>query len=232
MIVTRPASERGQTRTSWLDSKHTFSFNRYHDPSFMGFRSLRVINDDEVAPGGRFGKHPHDNMEIITYVLDGSVSHEDSTGAKGVIRPGDAQRMSAGTGIWHSEANGSLQDPVHFLQIWIEPGEAGLEPGYEQKTFPESERRNRLRLIAAPDGRLGAVTIHQDADLYASLLDPQATVSHDLEAGRSAWLQVAKGEVTLNGVALGAGDGAAIRDETRLDITADAPSEVLLFDLA
>ena len=232
MIVTRPAAERGQSRTSWLDSKHTFSFNRYYDPSFMGFRSLRVINDDVVAPGGKFGTHPHENMEIITYVLDGSVVHQDSTGANGEIRPGDAQRMSAGTGIWHSEANGSAKEPVHFLQIWIEPAEGGLEPGYEQKTFPENERRNQLRLIAASDGRSGAVTIHQDADLYTSLLEPNASVSHDLEAGRSAWLHVAKGEVTLNGVKLAAGDGAAIRDERNSSVTAQAASEILLFDLA
>ena len=232
MILTRPASERGETRTPWLESKHTFSFNRYYDPNFMGFRSLRVINDDVVAPGGKFGTHPHDNMEIITYVLDGSVIHQDSTGAKGEIRPGDAQRMSAGTGIWHSEANGSSKDPVHFLQIWIEPAEYGIDPGYEQKSFPDTDRRNQFRLIAASDGREGAVTIHQDADLYVGLLDAGAAVEQKLEAGRSAWIHVAKGEVTVNGVKLAAGDGAAIRSEAELQVVAGPQSEVLLFDLA
>lgn len=231
MLIPRPAAERGETRTSWLESKHTFSFNRYYDPNFMGFRSLRVINDDRVAPGGKFGTHPHDNMEIITYVLDGSVVHEDSTGAKGQIRPGDAQRMSAGTGIWHSEANGSATEPVHFLQIWIEPSEAGLKPGYEQKSFPEEERRNRFRLIAASNGRDGAVTIHQDADLYTALLEEGMEVKQSLAAGRSGWLQVAKGEVTVNGVTLSAGDGAAIREEGPLTVQARKASEVLLFDL-
>lgn len=232
MIIVRPANERGSTRTPWLDSKHTFSFNRYHDPNFMGFRSLRVINDDIVAPGGQFGKHPHDNMEIITYVLDGSVVHRDSTGAQGEIRPGDAQRMSAGSGIWHSEANGSTTEPTHFLQIWIEPAEANIAPGYEQKSFAEAERKNQLRLIAAEDGRGGAVTIHQDADLYVGVLDPNVEVSHDLASGRSAWLHVAKGDVTLNNEKLTAGDGAAIRDEDAIRIRAESPAEVLLFDLA
>lgn len=232
MIIPRPAAERGETRTSWLNSQHTFSFNRYYDPNFMGFRSLRVINDDRVAPGGKFGTHPHSNMEIITYVLDGSVVHEDSTGAKGEIRPGDAQRMSAGTGIWHSEANGSSTRPVHFLQIWIEPSEPGLDPGYEQRNFPEAERRNRFRLIASSDGREGGVTIHQDASLYSALLDQGVTVEQGLEDGRSGWLHVAKGEVSVNGVTLSEGDGAAIRNEWSLNVRAQQPSEVLLFDLA
>lgn len=232
MIRIRRAADRGTTRISWLDSRHTFSFNRYYDPEQMGFRALRVINDDLIKAGGKFGRHPHDNMEILTWVLRGSVVHEDSTGARGVIRPGDAQKMSAGTGIFHSEANGSETEDLHLLQIWIEPEREGIEPGYEQKQFSGEERRNRLRLIASRDGREGSIVIHQDVSLYAGSLDPGARADLDLSAGRHAWLQVATGSVELNGTALSAGDGAAISDETKLELSAVEQAEILLFDLA
>lgn len=232
MIQVRPSAERGQTRLAWLDGKHSFSFNRYYDPKHMGFRSLRVINDDRVAPGGGFGKHPHQDMEILTWVLDGALAHEDSTGSAGVIRPGDAQKMSAGTGIFHSEVNESKQAPVHLLQIWIEPAEEGLAPAYEQTHFPVEERKNKLRLIAAPDGREGAVTMHQDAEVYAGIFEPGAKAEHALKPGRYAWVQVARGAARLNGVELQEGDGAAVSGEERLVVEAAAPAEVLLFDLA
>jgi quercetin 2,3-dioxygenase len=232
MISVRSAEERGATRLPWLDSKHTFSFNRYYDPKHMGFGPLRVINDDIIAPKGKFGMHPHEDMEIITYVVRGSIVHQDSTGGAGIIRPGDAQRMSAGTGILHSEANGSDSEAVHMYQIWIEPKEMGLKPGYEQKTFPSEERTNRLRLIAASDGREGAVTIHQDADLYAGILGQGTNVTHPLAQGRSAWVQVARGQVTVNGNRLEGGDGAAVRGEQVLEISASEHAEILLFDLA
>lgn len=231
MIRIRPAAERGSTRISWLDSRHTFSFNRYYDPAHMGFRALRVINDDVVAPGGKFGTHPHDNMEILTWVLSGSVVHQDSTGARGEIRPGDAQKMSAGTGIFHSEANGSSTEETRFLQIWILPEREGLQPGYQQTYFPPAERTNRLRAIASRDGRDGSIVIHQDATVYNALLEPGASVTHELAPARHAWLQVARGSVTLNGVALEEGDGAAIVEETALALSARQPAEVLLFDL-
>jgi quercetin 2,3-dioxygenase len=232
MIQVRPAAERGQTRLSWLDGKHSFSFNRYYDPEHMGFRSLRVINDDRVAPGGGFGRHPHEDMEILTWVLEGALAHQDSTGSEGSIRPGDAQKMSAGTGIFHSEVNGSKVEPVHLLQIWIEPAEAGLEPAYEQVHFPLEERKNRLRLIAAPDGRDGAVSMHQDAEVYTGVFETGAKAEHSLKPGRYAWVQMARGAATLNGVELKEGDGAAVSGEQRLVLEASAPAEVLLFDLA
>ena len=232
MIQIRPAAERGESRISWLDSKHTFSFNQYYDPKHMGFRSLRVINDDRVAPGGKFGRHPHDNMEILTWVLSGSVVHEDSTGARGEIRPGDAQKMSAGTGIYHSEANGSATEPVHFLQIWIQPASQGLPPEYQQTHFPAPERTDRLRLIAGRDGREGAIVIHQDASIYDALLTPGARVEQVLDPTRYAWVHVAKGAVTLNGMALHQGDAAALSGESRVQLEAAESSEVLLFDLA
>lgn len=231
MIVHRKASERGSSRLSWLDSRHSFSFNRYHDPKWMGFRTLRVINDDVVEPSGGFGSHPHQDMEIVSWVLDGVLKHRDSTGSEGEIRPGEAQRMSAGTGIYHSEFNGSATDRVRFLQIWIEPAEQGVAPGYEQKMFPESERRNRLQAIASADGRDGSVTIGQDAVIYDGVLDSGASVEHPIEAGRSAWVQVAKGAVDVNGVALEEGDGAALSNEAAVRIHAGKPSEVLVFDL-
>jgi quercetin 2,3-dioxygenase len=198
----------------------------------MGFRSLRVINEDRVKPGEGFGTHAHRDMEILTWVLEGALGHKDSMGNGSVIRPGDLQRMSAGTGVTHSEFNPSPEAPVHFLQIWLLPRERGLPPGYEQKRFPQEERRGRLRLIAAGDGRDGAVTIHQDADLWTALLQPNESVRHALAPGRYAWLHVARGAVSLNGSTLGAGDGAAVSDEAALEIAGAARAEVLLFDLA
>jgi redox-sensitive bicupin YhaK (pirin superfamily) len=198
----------------------------------MGFRSLRVINEDRVKPAEGFGTHAHRDMEILTWVLEGALEHKDSMGNGSVIRPGDLQRMSAGTGVTHSEFNPSREAPVHFLQIWLLPRERGLPPGYEQKRFPQEARRGRLRLIAAGDGREGAVTIHQDADLWTALLQPGESVRHALAPGRYAWVHVARGAVSLNGSTLGAGDGAAVSDEATLEITGAARAEVLLFDLA
>ena len=231
MIAVRPAAERGHADHGWLDTRHTFSFASYHDPRHMGFRSLRVINEDRVQPAEGFGTHAHRDMEILTWVLEGALEHKDSMGNGSVIRPGDLQRMSAGTGVTHSEFNPSREAPVHFLQIWLLPRERGLPPGYEQKGFPQEARRGRLRLIAAGDGREGAVTIHQDADVWTALLQPGESVRHALAPGRYAWLHVARGAVTLNGSTLGAGDGAAVSDEAALEITAAAGAEVLLFDL-
>jgi redox-sensitive bicupin YhaK (pirin superfamily) len=231
VIAVRPAAERGHADHGWLDTRHTFSFASYHDPRHMGFRSLRVINEDRVRPAEGFGTHAHRDMEILTWVLEGALEHKDSMGNGSVIRPGDLQRMSAGTGVTHSEFNPSREAGVHFLQIWLLPRERGLPPGYEQKGFPQEARRGRLRLIAAGDGREGAVTIHQDADVWTALLQPGESVRHALAPGRYAWLHVARGAVTLNGSTLGAGDGAAVSDETALEITAAAGAEVLLFDL-
>jgi redox-sensitive bicupin YhaK (pirin superfamily) len=233
MIRLRPADERGRTRLGWLDSRHTFSFGDYRDPRHMGYRSLRVINDDRVAPAAGFGTHPHRDMEIVTCVLAGALEHRDSLGTGSVIRPGEVQRMSAGTGIRHSEYNPSRSEPAHFLQIWIEPAEEGLAPEYEQKAFPDAERRGRLRLVASPDGRDGSVRVHQDAELYAAVLGPGERVSHPLRPGRGAWVQVARGAAVLNGRPLQAGDGAAVEGEAALDLAAaDGEAEVLLFDLA
>ena len=231
MIAVRPAAERGHADHGWLDTRHTFSFASYHDPRHMGFRSLRVINEDRVQPAEGFGTHAHRDMEILTWVLEGALEHKDSMGNGSVIRPGDLQRMSAGTGVTHSEFNPSREAPVHFLQIWLLPRERGLPPGYEQKRFPQESRRGRLRLIAAGDGREGAVTIHQDADVWTALLQPGESLSHRLAPGRYAWVHVARGAVSLNGSTLGAGDGAAVSDESALEITAAAGAEVLLFDL-
>ena len=232
MLTRRPASERGRTRLEWLDSYHTFSFNQYYDPRHMGFRALRVINDDRVTPGAGFGTHSHRDMEILTYVVEGALAHRDSLGTGSVIRPGELQRMSAGLGISHSEYNYSGDEPVHFLQIWVLPRKNGAQPEYEQRSFPNEERRGRLRLIAAGDGRDGAVTVHQDVDLFAALLEPGEQVTQSLRPGRHAWLQVARGALTVNGVSLQAGDGLAASDEPRLEIAAAQPSEFLLFDLA
>ncbi|MGH8066176.1 MAG: pirin family protein [Candidatus Entotheonellia bacterium] len=232
MITLRPSHERGHTTLSWLDSAHTFSFNNYFDPQHMGFRQLRVINDDRVKPGAGFGTHSHRDMEIITYVLEGALAHRDSTGNGSVIRPADVQRMSAGTGISHSEYNPAPTMPVHFLQIWILPEQQGLEPSYEQRSFTPEDLRGQWRLIAARDGRDGAVTVHQDVDVLAKQLAPGEHVAYRLRPDRYAWLQVANGEVTLNGVAFKVGDGAAVSRVATLDIVASAPSEVLLFDLA
>jgi redox-sensitive bicupin YhaK (pirin superfamily) len=232
MITLRPANERGHAERGWLDSHFTFSFADYHDPKHMGFRALRVINDDWIQPGRGFGTHPHRDMEIVTYVLEGALEHKDSLGTGAVIRPGEVQRMTAGTGILHSEFNPSPTEPVHLLQIWLLPAEHGLKPGYEQRRFPEAERRGRLRLVAARDGREGAVTIRQDADLYVGLLDAGESATHRLRPGRHAWLQVARGAVTLNGRPLQEGDGAAVSDEEALELTGREAAEVLLFDLA
>ena len=232
MINIRRSNERGGGDFGWLSTRHTFSFDQYHDPRFMGFRSLRVINEDHVEPGAGFPTHPHRDMEIITYVLAGALEHKDSLGTGSVIRPGDGQRMSAGRGIRHSEMNASKTQPVHLLQIWIMPDRPGHEPSYEQKAFPESEKRGQLRLIAGPDGKDGSVTIHQDARLYVSLLSPGQEVAHELAKGRYAWLQVAKGSVELNGKSLKQGDGAAVSDEAKLTIKGTEEAEILLFDLA
>jgi quercetin 2,3-dioxygenase len=231
MVNIRRSGERGGGDFGWLNTHFTFSFDQYYDPRFMGFRSLRVMNEDRVQPGQGFPTHPHRDMEIITYVLEGALEHKDSLGTGAVIRPGDGQRMSAGRGIRHSEFNPSKTDPVHLLQIWITPDRPGHEPGYEQKAFPEEEKRGRLRLIASSDGKDGSVTIHQDAKLYVSLLAPGQEVKHDLTRNRHAWVHVAKGEVELNGKKLDQGDGAAISDEQKLTIKGVKDAEVLLFDL-
>jgi redox-sensitive bicupin YhaK (pirin superfamily) len=232
MIRVRRSSERGHFDHGWLDTYHTFSFSRYQDPRHMGFRALRVINEDRVAPGTGFGAHPHEDMEIVTYVLDGALAHRDSLGTGSTIRPGELQRMTAGTGIRHSEFNPSESEPVHLYQIWLLPEREGLEPSYEQRAFPEGERHNRLRLVASPDGQDGSLTIRQDARLYLATMDGGPEVRHELTPGRHAWLQVLRGGVDLNGSTLSAGDGAAVSEESYLAIKVDGPSEVLLFDLA
>ena len=231
MITIRRAKERGHANHGWLDTSHTFSFADYRDARHMGWGPLRVINEDRVAPGAGFPTHAHRDMEIITYILEGALEHRDSLGTGSVIRPGEVQRMSAGTGVRHSEYNASKTEPVHFLQIWIEPARAGIAPGYEQKTFADAERSGRLRLIAAADGREGAVTIHQDAAVYATTLARGERVEQALAAGRLAWLQVARGALLVNGERLAQGDGAAVENERRLAIEALEPAEALLFDL-
>jgi redox-sensitive bicupin YhaK (pirin superfamily) len=232
MITIRKAEERGHFDFGWLNTYHSFSFGDYFDPKQTQFQTLRVINEDFVQAGRGFPTHGHRDMEIVTYILAGALEHRDSMGTGSIIRRGDAQRMSAGTGVTHSEANPSPDEPVHLLQIWIFPDAQGIEPEYEEKKFSDEEKRNKLRLIVSPEGSEGSVTIHQDAEIYASLLDEDREVSHTLENGRSGWLQVAAGSVTLNGHALKQGDGAAIREESNLRITADEPAEILLFDLA
>jgi redox-sensitive bicupin YhaK (pirin superfamily) len=232
MISVRKAAARGHFNFGWLDTYHTFSFDQYYDPRFMSFRSLRVINEDRVQPGHGFPTHGHRDMEIITYVLEGGLQHKDSMGNGSVIRPGDVQRMSAGTGVRHSEANPSTTDPVHLLQIWLTPARPGGTPGYEQKNFADEEKRGRLRLIASSDGRDGSVTVQQDAQLYAALLEPGQEAVYALPADRHAWVQVARGAIELNGHELAQGDGAAMSGEERLTFAAREPAEVLLFDLA
>ncbi|NEU73331.1 pirin family protein [Hassallia byssoidea VB512170] len=222
---------RGHSKIGWLDSYHTFSFGNFSDPNRMGFRSLRVINDDRVVPGAGFGTHGHRDMEILTYVLEGALEHKDSLGTGSVILPGEAQVMSAGTGITHSEYNHSQTEPVHFLQIWILPDQQGLKPRYEQKAFPIEEKRGKLRLIAAKDGRDGAVTIHQDVNLYTSVLEPGDVVNYHVQPHRYAWLQIAQGIATLNGEELRAGDGVQISVEEQLEISTEVGAEILLFDL-
>jgi redox-sensitive bicupin YhaK (pirin superfamily) len=233
MLTIRPAQDRGIADFGWLDSRHTFSFGSYHDPKQMGFADLRVINEDKVTPGQGFGTHAHRDMEIISYVLEGALAHKDSIGTGSVMRPGDVQRMSAGTGIQHSEFNASSTEPVHFLQIWILPEQQGIQPSYEQKAFDEVEKRGTLRLVGSRDGRDGSITIHQDVSLYATVLQEGETVSHPLVEGRVAWLQVARGAVEVNGQTLTAGDGAAIAQEAQITLQGAAnDAEVLLFDMA
>ncbi len=232
MITVRPSNQRGGGDYGWLKTRHTFSFSDYNDQKWMGFRSLRVINEDWVAPGGGFPTHPHRDMEIITYVLSGKLEHKDSLGTGSMILPGDGQKMSAGRGIRHSEANPSTKDAVHLLQIWILPDKQGHEPGYEQRAFPEAEKQGNFRLVASNDGAEGSVKINQDAKLFVTLLASGEEVTKALAAKRHAWVQVAKGDVELNGKKLQQGDGAAISDETKLTIKADNQAEVLLFDLA
>ena len=232
MIAVRKASDRGHANHGWLDSHHTFSFAGYYDPAEMGFGSLRVINEDRVAPGMGFGTHPHRDMEIVSYVLDGSLEHRDSMGTGSVIRPGDVQRMSAGTGVTHSEFNGSKSDPVHFLQIWIEPKQTGIPPSYEQKNFSTEDKKGRLRLVASPDGADGSVTIHQDAWVYAAVLDGADSVTKAVPAAQRVYVHVARGEVEVNGKRLVAGDGLKMVAEAEVTLGRGVDAEVLLFDMA
>jgi redox-sensitive bicupin YhaK (pirin superfamily) len=232
MIKVRKASERGHARHGWLDSYHTFSFADYYDPAHMGFRALRVINEDRVVGGEGFERHSHRDMEIISYVLEGGLEHRDSRGTGAVIRPDDVQRMSAGTGVTHSEFNASPNDLVHFLQIWILPDKRGIAPSYEQKTFARAEKAGRLRLVASPDGGDGSVTIHADARLYAGLFDARQTAEHALADGRHAWVHVVRGKARVNGTDLSAGDAIALSAERHVRIEGIDGSELLVFDLA
>jgi quercetin 2,3-dioxygenase len=232
MITVRHAAERGTANLGWLDSRHTFSFGQYYDPNHMGFGPLRVINEDRVRPGAGFETHGHRDMEIISYVLEGALEHKDSIGNGSVIRPGDMQVMSAGTGIRHSEFNHSKSEPVHFLQIWVLPDRQGLAPRYDQKTFPASEKRGRLRLVGSPDGRDGSIVIHQDTDIYDALLSRGDAVTNNLKPGHKSWVQVVRGGVEVNGTAADAGDGVAVEDEAVLTVMSHGDdSEVLVFDL-
>ena len=231
MLKLRKSADRGHANHGWLDSYHTFSFADYHDPAQVQFSVLRVINEDRVAPGAGFPTHGHRDMEIVTYVLDGALEHKDSLGTGSVIRPGDVQRMSAGTGVHHSEYNASPSEPVHFLQIWIMPKSNGIAPGYEQKHFTPAEFTDQLRLIASPDGREGSVTLHQDARLYATKLDGAGSVSHALASGRCAYVHVARGSVVLNGIPLASGDGARVEAQSALQLDNGRNAEVLVFDL-
>jgi redox-sensitive bicupin YhaK (pirin superfamily) len=230
-MIIRRSHERGHAQHGWLESYHTFSFADYYDPSHMGFRALRVINEDRVQPGQGFGTHGHRDMEIISYVLEGALQHKDSIGTGSVIRPGDVQRMSAGTGVRHSEFNASKSELVHFLQIWIEPDRAGYPPSYEQKAFSDDEKRGRLRLVASADGRDGSLTIHQDASVYAGLFERGARVSFALGPGRHAWIHMVRGTATVSGAILGAGDAAGIHEPGKIDVAGEAAAEVLVFDL-
>jgi redox-sensitive bicupin YhaK (pirin superfamily) len=229
MIQVRPSEERGRNKLSWLDTHFTFSFDQYYDPEHVQFRSLRVLNEDVVAPGGGFPMHPHRDMEILTWILDGAIEHRDNAGGSGVIRPGELQHMSAGTGVLHSEFNPSKEDAAHLLQIWITPEKRGLKPSYEQLSFPDADLRNQFSLVAGPKAPL---TVHQDANLYIARLDKGAEAQHALASGRYAWLQIARGAVDINGTELKAGDGAAVSKEKELRVKAKEASEVLLFDLA
>jgi redox-sensitive bicupin YhaK (pirin superfamily) len=232
MLTVRKSGERGHADHGWLDSRHTFSFADYYDPAHMGFRALRVINEDRVAPGQGFGRHSHRDMEIVSYVLDGGLEHKDSMGTGEVIRPGDVQRMSAGTGVTHSEFNASRKDPVHFLQIWIVPDERGIAPSYEQKTFSQAEKAGRLRLVASPDGADASVLLHADARLYAGVFAAGESAEHVVAPGRHAWVHVVRGRVRINGTELSAGDAAALSEERTVRIEGIDAAEVLVFDLA
>jgi len=232
MIVVRPANQRGGGDHGWLKTRHAFSFSDYYDEKWMGFRFLRVLNEDVVEPGRGFPTHPHRDAEIVSYVLEGALEHKDSMGNGSVIRPGEVQRMSAGTGVTHSENNHSETEPVHFLQIWFLPDKRGYPPSYEQKGFSEAERRGKFRLVASQDGRDGSVTVHQDVRMYSALLSPGESTSYTLEGTRHAWIHVARGVTSLNGTALSQGDGAAISEERNLVLNARELSEVLLFDMA
>ncbi len=232
MLSLRKSEERGHADHGWLNSYHTFSFSNYYDPKFMGFRHLRVINEDRVAKGQGFPTHPHRDMEIISYVLEGALEHKDSLGTGSVIRPGDVQRMTAGSGVTHSEYNHSKSDSVHFLQIWITPSKHNLTPGYEQKHFSEDDKRNRFLLVASPDGNAGSVQVNQDVRLYASLLEAGQKLSYTLLPGRHAWVQVIRGSAHLNDRPLKQSDGAAVSQESSLQISSEEGAEVLLFDLA
>jgi redox-sensitive bicupin YhaK (pirin superfamily) len=232
MMNIRPAGERGHAQHGWLDSHHTFSFADYYDPQHMGFRALRVINEDRVEAAQGFGRHPHRDMEIISYVLEGALEHKDSMGTGSVIKPGDVQKMSAGTGVAHSEFNASKEEPVHFLQIWIQPTERGIKPSYEQKPFSREEKQGRLRVVASPDGRNGSVTINSDTLVHAGVFDDGETSELPLADGRHAWVHVARGKVRVNGKELEAGDGAALSDEPSVKVAGvDGGGEVLVFDL-
>jgi redox-sensitive bicupin YhaK (pirin superfamily) len=231
MTTLRPSNARGHANHGWLDSYHTFSFANYYDPEHMGVSNLRVINDDSVMPGQGFGTHGHQDMEIVSYVLDGALEHKDSMGNGSVIRPGDIQRMSAGTGVRHSEYNPSPTEPVHFLQIWLVPNRTGVQPGYEQKHFPLEDRRGRLVLLVSPDGRDGSLSAHQDGLLYGTLLEAGESVEHLLAAGRRAYVHVARGQVAVNGTPLGSGDGATLDDVDHVHLEGLGHAEVLLFDL-
>lgn len=232
MISLRPSKERGNTKVYWLDSRHTFSFGDYYDPEHMGFRSLRVINEDRVRPSTGFDTHSHGNMEILTYVIDGALEHEDSLGNHFVIHPGELQRMTAGGGISHSEKNPSQLEEVHFFQIWILPEVKGIRPSYQQRHFRIKEEPNTLHLVASKDSRDGALTIHQDVNLYLTHLKPDRQVTHRLEANRHAWLQIAQGKIVINGIPMEEGDGTAISQKEVLEVTARSEAEILLFDLA
>lgn len=232
MIRIRKSEERGKAHHGWLDSKHTFSFGHYRDPEHMGFGALRVINEDKVEPGQGFGEHPHNNMEIISYVLEGALEHKDSLGTGSIIVPGDVQRMSAGTGITHSEFNPQPDKRVHFLQIWIIPNREGIPPSYEQKNFTERRAAGQLTLVASPDGRDDSLTVHQDAEMFVLDLDPGQAFSYPLKEGRMAWVQLARGAAHLNGEALNQGDGAAVSREAALEFTGKDKAEILIFDLA
>jgi quercetin 2,3-dioxygenase len=232
MMQVRTSAERGHFDHGWLNTYHTFSFADYHDPAHMGFRALRVINEDRVDPGMGFGTHGHRDMEIVTYVLEGALAHKDSMGNGSVLRPGELQRMSAGTGVRHSEVNPSATEAVHLYQIWLLPRSQGIRPSYEQKSFPEEEKQGRLRLAASPDGAEGSLTIHQDARIYLATLSPGQSVSHELLSERHAWLQVLRGRVSVNGIELKAGDGLAASEERSLTVVGHESAEVMVFDLA